>query len=1193
MGFDNECILNIQSLPGEYFCPVCQTLIYPNEALQTQCTHLYCKPCLAYIVATTQACPYDGYLVAEADSKPLMELNKPLAETISKVTVHCQYHKSGCQWHGSLSDCITHGTTCAYGNSPVVCNRCSTQIVHRRVQEHAQFCPALQPQAQAHHADSSMTQSSSAATQATMQDPSAVASAVPMAPVTAAPTTVPSTTTCGAGTAVAVSSAGATTVSTMAVFPSLPVAPTAASQGQAVALQTPTAEQYQQQLQYQQYYQQQYPGYYPYMQQYQQYGQYQQYTQPQMQMAPQNVAQATAQSAPYVHPQVLQPNQPQHMVPPQPQNQAHLPQLQTSAVQPHPQQHPPLQSTPQIPQLQPQNQVPLQQPQPHAQPTTYPPFPMQVGSQPFAITSTQATPSKVQPNIPQHHQVMAQQQHPQLQHLPQQQHPQLQQQSYPQMQTYHQPPPMPHVQPQNPSVHAVTGHQSYSQPQPTHQMQQGAPLQWPPHISQQQMASAQPHILVHPPQGQLTSQGQQPAMMAQATQRTPQQQHVGHHAQRPETHASIPPHAAPQGFPLNTSAPSQTGQSYQQGFPTPQQMHAQPLQSQGQQFMQQHYSHTSAGRSVNYVAPPQQFQNQSAGPIKVLQVSVMNQQPPMSRASDNVGATSESHGAEQPIGQGSSLKIPVSESERSEKATNAISNTEVSDRKDGGVESALVNPIALDRSHGPDKGKQIVDFAAWEGNSHDPDARQDRGAKPDWPDISTDLEKVGSLQHTSQQNVAASGLYPPPGMGPHHLYGPDSALPQHMRQREHMQYMQGLPNQVRPPKHSFPENVHPSMQQPYGSHRSEMSPRVLGPNPNHMGGMIWPPMGGALPGQHDTRVPPFALEGQPHPLGTTKNNDVGGGSHGGSRALFEGGFNSSQQHSRSLAGYPGRNNVIHKDFEESMEKFSGSTHLDGEDLQRGPRPFEGRLGRPGDFSISLPGRSPLPNQPGPFPMGFGEDYARKPNLTVSYPDFISPGVEFGHHGIDEMSTLRNPGPFLHEMVGGPGGPHKDQLGSGNLPGNGQLDFDNPEFPHTRFHPGDTFVPMNLCGAWGGGGIHGHGQMHGIETSGYGYRGHLHPDDPNLAIDYSQHGFPTESSQFGLGGHMSTGDVSWCRICNVGCGTVENLDLHVQTREHQQHAIDIILKMKQAVAKRRKMNSGGPKSFKKKVAGKGSFRRNRR
>ena len=72
MGFDNDCILNIQSLAGEYFCPVCHLLVYPNEALQAQCTHLYCKPCLTYVVSTTHACPYDGYRVTEADSKVIL-----------------------------------------------------------------------------------------------------------------------------------------------------------------------------------------------------------------------------------------------------------------------------------------------------------------------------------------------------------------------------------------------------------------------------------------------------------------------------------------------------------------------------------------------------------------------------------------------------------------------------------------------------------------------------------------------------------------------------------------------------------------------------------------------------------------------------------------------------------------------------------------------------------------------------------------------------------------------------------------------------------------------------------------------------------------------------------------------------------------------------------------------------------------
>ncbi|KAF3795524.1 hypothetical protein EJ110_NYTH00085 [Nymphaea thermarum] len=145
MGFDNECIPNIQSLPGEYFCPVCRQLVYPNEAIQTQCTHLYCKPCLTYIVSTTRACPYDGYLVTEADAKPLIESNKSIAEAIGRIPVYCLYHRSGCTWQGSFSECTTHCTSCPYGSSPVVCNRCGTQIVHRQVQEHAQNCPGTQP----------------------------------------------------------------------------------------------------------------------------------------------------------------------------------------------------------------------------------------------------------------------------------------------------------------------------------------------------------------------------------------------------------------------------------------------------------------------------------------------------------------------------------------------------------------------------------------------------------------------------------------------------------------------------------------------------------------------------------------------------------------------------------------------------------------------------------------------------------------------------------------------------------------------------------------------------------------------------------------------------------------------------------------------------------------------------------------
>ncbi|XP_062207451.1 uncharacterized protein LOC133909161 [Phragmites australis] len=1209
MGFDNECILSIQSLPGEYFCPVCRTLIYPNEALQTQCTHLYCKPCLAYVVATTKACPYDGYLVTETDSKPLMESNKSLAETIGKVTVHCLYHKSGCQWQGTLSACITHGTTCAYGNSPVVCNRCGTQIVHRQVQEHAQLCPGLQSQTQ--QTDGSQAQSSVASTQAVTHDPSLVASEGSAA---AASTTLPSASAATASAAATGGPAGATTASTAAVPPSV-----AAS---AAATQTPTAEQWyqqQQQLQYSQYYQQQYPGYNPYMQQYQQYGQYQQvyqqYTQPQMQVASQNVVQGSAQPASHVQPQgqlsqpqymmqsqpenqpQLQPptGHPQHQQYPvqfQPQNQPYPPHLQAPAGQSQPQQPPSMQSASQVPQLQPQSRIPLQMPGSQAQPITHPPASTQVGNQQLAIPSTQSTPLQVQPHIhaqhPQQQQIVAQQ-HVQLQTVPPQQNhqpqmqlnSQIQQQSYPQPQAYAQPQNTPYLQ---------------------QQMPQGAPLQHPVHVSHQQGLAPQHPAPMRPPMP-----GQQPAMLPpQAVQYTQQQQqHIGYHAQRAPMHSSIPSQTPQQGLPPHSSVSSQAGQSYHQGVPSSQQqVHSQLSQPHGPPYTQQHvpghgyaghHVPTSAVRPMSHVAPPQQFQHPPGGSVSDLQSSVMNQQPPMPRTSDNVGLISQSYGGGQPTGQSSlTSETHASKLGKSEIVKNAADNTTVNENKNGGAESAVMRPTTMSQSLGDEnmnreqndfgsvrkdavqtgtvldsKDGSIVkdEIAGRTGKSHGPGVQG--GQEHKVSEASNSLEKGGSLRQASWQNAGALGSYVNPGTVAQHPAGQDRMLPQHMMHSGPMPYnMQEQSNQMRPT--SFSESIRPPRQQPYGPVHSETAPRVFGENqiqmpmPQPVGikpgdGMIRPPMVAPLPGRHDTMVPPFAPEhlGRPPPLGMSKSNGVGGGPLGSGMTFHEEGFTASGEHLRSFVG--GRHNVNHKDIEDDLKQFPGSAHLDGQGLQRGLRPFERGLGRPDGFPDSLPGRPPFPNQQGPFPVGFHEDFSRKPN-AAGRTDFMSPGTEFGHHRADGMPNLRNSVPFFQGKSGAPGSLRTDQLGSGNLPGDVQHAFDGPGFPHTRFHPG-----------------------------------HMHPDDPNLVADYSRHGFPKESDHFCLGGVFRNGDFGWCRICMFNCGSAENLDLHVQTREHQQCAMDIVLKMKHDVAKRQKLNFGGLKSFhnKKMVAGKGHFRGNRR
>ncbi|TKW22413.1 hypothetical protein SEVIR_4G227000v4 [Setaria viridis] len=1123
MGFDNECISSIQSLPGEYFCPVCRTLIYPNEALQTQCTHLYCKPCLAYVVATTKACPYDGYLVTEADSKPLMESNKTLAETIGKVTVHCLYHKSGCQWHGTLSACITHGTTCAYGNSPVICNRCGTQIVHRQVQEHAQLCNGVQSQTQ--QTDGTQVQPA-VATQAVTQDPSLASAGSAAGTATTLPSTT-ATVVADSASATGGGAAGATTAST-----TLPPSFSATSGS---GSQTPTAEQcyQQQQLQYSQYYHQQHPGCNPYVQQYQQYGQYQhvyqQYPQPPLQVPSQNMMQGSAQPATYVQPQV-QSSQPQYMMQSQPQSQPHLPHFQLPAGQSQP--HQSIQPAPQVPQLQPQSQVPLQLSGPQVQPAAHTPAPTPVGNQQFAITSTQAMTPQVQPHV---RAQPPQQQHANLQALPPQQNlqpqmqlntqtqpeiPQAQQQSYPQPQAYAQQ--THHMHPQNASY-------------PQQQIPHGALLQQPVHTSRQEAPVSQHPAPMRPP-----VPGQQPAMLPpQGIQQTTQnQQHIGYHAQWPPMQPNIAFQAPQQGLPPQSSVSSQSVQPYQQGTPLPQQL---VLSQPGQPYTQQHipgntgHVQTSSVGPASHLAPPQQFQHQ---------------QPTMLRT--------QSPAVGQPFGQGSlDLETRGSKSGKSENTSSAADNTAVSENKNNGAVSTAMRPTTLQSlgdenmnskqngfggvrkdavqtgfaSHGVDGSIGRGGIADRVGNSHGPVIQGGKDHKAS--DASTNHEKGRPFQQISQQN-AGQGSYVPPGMGPQHPTGPDRLLPQHMMHPGH--------------KHGFSENNRPPLQQPYGLFHSGMTPRPFGENQIQMPtsqpgsvGMIRPEphMVAPLPGHHDAMLPPF-VEHLGHP-------PVSG------RAFHEEGFNSSGEHLRSHAAYPGR----HDNVKDRLKQFPGPAHLDGQGIPSGPRPFESALGRPDGFLDSIPGRPPFPNQRSPFPVGLHDDFSRKPNATAGHPDFLSHGAEFDHHRADGMPIFRNPGPFAQGMSGGSHGPpHKVQLGSGNLPGNLQHSFGGPEYPPTRFNPG-----------------------------------HMHPGDPNLVADYAQHGFPKELAHFGLGGPLRNGNVGWCRICMFNCGSAENLDLHVQTREHQQCAMDIVLKMKQDVAKR---SYGGPKSFhNKKVAGKGHFRGNRR
>ncbi|CAN6471472.1 unnamed protein product [Victoria cruziana] len=602
MGFDNECIPNIQSLPGEYFCPVCRQLVYPNEAIQTQCTHLYCKPCLTYIVSTTRACPYDGYLVTEADSKPLIESNKTIAEAIGRIPVYCLYHRSGCTWQGSFSECTTHCTSCPYGSSPVVCNRCGTQIVHRQVQEHAQNCPGTQP----------------------LQQEGSQALATSTATVELNQAAAPSATQAGGTTS--------QVVAVQTVPDQSQVSTNVQSQPTSVV---PTPEQWYQQ--YQQYYQQ-YPQYQQYQQHFMQYDQYQQHVQqyqPQLQIQPQG--QSNAQS--YLQPQAQSHSHGQPQAVPHVQ-QTHVqanaqPQVHTHGQPPaQPAVH--QQSQANQPQPQPQTQ---QQTQPQAQPQTQSQL-QSASQQPQTQVQGQAQ-ALVQPQtLPQ----SQPQTHVQSQQLHQAQ-PQPQPQPQPSQQT--QPQTQPHLLPQqvlpqpHPPAHShpyqqhpypqpqVQSHQhAYPQPQPYGQVQQQLPPSQPQHQQfphQQGHLHAYPQSNLHPqhqPQMQQTLSAHQSypqAMQTPVPQPQHQQQAVPMHPHQQNSSVQHSTQLPAQQQPVNQSLPHQMPVPVSNQFPS-QQMRAQnpPLQPHGSMQHQQHPP-TVPMQAHHPHAPPQQqphmAPHQSAQPV--------------------------------------------------------------------------------------------------------------------------------------------------------------------------------------------------------------------------------------------------------------------------------------------------------------------------------------------------------------------------------------------------------------------------------------------------------------------------------------------------------------------------------------------------------------------------------------------------
>ncbi|WJX49651.1 hypothetical protein P8452_36057 [Trifolium repens] len=1218
MGFDNECIINIQSLAGEYFCPVCRLLVFPNEALQSQCTHLYCKPCLTYVVSTTRACPYDGYLVTEADSKPLIESNKTLAETIGKISVHCLYHRSGCSWQGTLSDCTTHCSGCTFGNSPVVCNRCGIQIVHRQVEEHAQTCSGQVQQG------------------AVTQDPSATsANAVASTDQNqvAAPAAVTASQPVTSQTVVATTAAGH--------VPNQLPNPASQTQALGQAVVQPTAEQWYQQQQYQQYYQQ-YPGQDPYQQQYQQYYPYQQSAVPQYQQAyvqPQPQAQPQSQPQPQAQPQAQGLSQPvshvQTPAVPQSQNQMQVhqqPQQLQPAVQPHGQMsHPPGhgQAFPQpqsypYPQVQPHSG----QPQPHMQ------------NPPYQQPHPQMQHSHSQNQQPvQKYPVPQPQVHPQMQPNAPVQHP-----SQPQMQSHQ--PMTPSVQPQvqNAMPHAVTGHHSYPQPPPHQNMQVGAPQSnmnlnpqsGPQHQGQHSvqmqnqfpqqtpmMRPNQSHAM-YPNQALLAPsvQGQNTIPLQQQPGYNPNQQ-TGQTNQRPisqpvqqilpqqpfaQHQIPMPSHLRPQG-PVNSFP--------QQAYPQPKGNTALSQNAAGRPSIPNHAGHVQPfAQSANTIPVRPGNQNLLAGtnnqvqsrapePVDKQDVTEQHTDPASGKLGKNeLKSEKETNLKSTDVGSKQNSEDPHSVKTSGPNA-NALENGDTLNKNVGKGEASGNTGVQhnSNNEHAVVQGNEIQDGPPLKTETKSSESETDKLHSDDTCAPRPPSGADNSAPAVSQTN----GGHGPGGLIHPHPTGPN----QHLSAANASTLLRN--HGTAPALHSgshlnSTDNFQPTMfKQPHGSDN-----QFNIPGRNFQPQLHGPPAGP----YNQVHEPPFhtgaSILSRGPPFGAPPHGDM----HGGMAANFPPhtpeGFGVQDERFKSFQ-IPSQQNIDRREFEEDLKKF--------------PRhPLDTEPGSKfGNHSFGL-------HEAGKRPVGFHDETIKKGGSNL-HPGHLGPGPGYGVHHMDGMAP-RSPGSEYIDMPSRRLGPL-----SGGLIGKSGIDdfegrtasrfgdsvgiaFRDGRFPHPPSHfPRDDFdgfgnfrmgehprrgnfigqdefaghfqrgehlgahdVPRHLqLGERIGFGDH-PGHMRAFELSGSrsfesftkGNRpGHPQLGEPGFRSSFSLAGFNNDpgfltgdTRSFDNLRRRKAASMGWCRICKVDCETVEGLELHSQTREHQKMAMDIVKTIKQNAKKQK-------------------------
>lgn len=318
------------------------------------------------------------------------------------------------------------------------------------------------------------------------------------------------------------------------------------------------------------------------------------------------------------------------------------------------------------------------------------------------------------------------------------------------------------------------------------------------------------------------------------------------------------------------------------------------------------------------------------------------------------------------------------------------------------------------------------------------------------------------------------------------------------------------------------------------------------------------------------------------------------------KTLPEEGFRAAQGQFGPLMVDSGRHIANRREFEEDIKFFPRPSHLDGDGAHRfnayvpASKPLDRGLdvgSRP--FDRASMGSFPPHPVSGRFPPSSGSlefaplesaDRLRGPlfheDLGVkheAHPERIRPYPEFGRLHFDSLPPRRSPGipdgsgHFRMEPTH-----FRKEIDAFDVSNNRLRTSDHVGLElANNIRVGEPFGARNLSGHLRLNDSASHGPLRSGEPFGFGGYGRTPIGDSGFSNSYPAHGSVSLHGDVDSFEHLrERKNVSsgWCRLCKIDCETVEGLELHSQTKDHQNMAMEIVLSIKKENAKKHKLIS---------------------